>query len=163
MILSRPGLWCEQKQSSRNWCLHTGEYEGRVVGLNLTLLSLRIRMKAEMETRDADDLQAVEALPSATGDQFGSEGTLTPGNGETSSGSEDSSATVQASASGLKSTASKQPSKPKEAKKPEGSLVGKINNLVTVDLDNIGACLIYFVFEAAGGLTRGHQWKAEIF
>ncbi|KAJ7363093.1 hypothetical protein DFH08DRAFT_910875 [Mycena albidolilacea] len=99
--------------------------------------SLRIRMKAEMETRDADDLQVVEALPSATGDQSGSEGTVTPGNGETSSGSEDSSVTVQASTSSLKSTISKQPSKPKEAKKSEGSLVGKINNLVTVDLDNI--------------------------
>jgi hypothetical protein len=115
-----------------------------VVGLNLTLLSLRIRMKAEMETRDADDLQVVEALPSATGDQSGSEGTVTPGNGETSSGSEDSSVTVQASTSSIKSTTSKQPSKPKETEKSEGSLVGKINNLVTVDLDNIGACFDLF-------------------
>jgi hypothetical protein len=64
-----------------------------------------------------------------------------PGNGETSSGSD---VTIQASTSSPKSTASKESSKPKEAKNPEGILVGKINNLVTVDSDNIGVCFDLF-------------------
>ncbi|KAJ7806400.1 hypothetical protein B0H14DRAFT_2610463 [Mycena olivaceomarginata] len=106
---------------------------GRVVGPNLTLLSLRIRMKAEMETRDADDLQVVEALPSATGDQSSSKGTVMPGNGHHLRPQIDSKQTTV---------------------KAEGSdqVRGKsARNLVTVDLDII-----------AGGLTRRYQWKLAV-
>lgn len=57
-------------------------------------------------------------------------------NSQSSSGSEDDSGTVQASTASIKSAAGKEPAKSikDEGKKPEGSLVGKINNLVTTDL-----------------------------
>jgi hypothetical protein len=68
--------------------------------------------------------------------------TVTPENGESSPLSKNESATVQASTSSVTSKSS-EPSK-REVKKPEanksqGSLVGKINNLVTVDLGIIGS------------------------
>ncbi|KAF8139182.1 P-loop containing nucleoside triphosphate hydrolase protein [Mycena galopus ATCC 62051] len=107
--------------------------------------SLRIRMKAETtEAEDADgDAPAVESPSSAarTGSDTESTETVTPENVENSEGD---STTVQASSSSIKSTASKQPVKTakeevkkQEDKKSGGSLVGKINNLVTVDLGNI--------------------------
>ncbi|KAF7364934.1 Multidrug resistance-associated ABC transporter protein [Mycena venus] len=100
---------------------------------------LRIRMKAETTAaKDAEgDVPAVDGPPPAprAGSDAGStDETVTMENGEGSPRSEDDSATVQASSSSIKSTASKQPPKPT---KQEGSLVGKINNLVTTDLGNI--------------------------
>ncbi|KAJ7449167.1 hypothetical protein FB451DRAFT_1375079 [Mycena latifolia] len=112
--------------------------------------SLRIRMKAETTEKDSStgtSTPAVEAPPpAASGSREGSDAestseTATPENGD--SQSEDDSATVQASTASIKSAAGKEPMKPgKEPVKPdapkaEGSLVGKINNLVTTDLGNI--------------------------
>ncbi|KAF7348331.1 Multidrug resistance-associated ABC transporter protein [Mycena sanguinolenta] len=101
--------------------------------------SLRIRVKAETGTENtAGDASAVEtASPSATAesDTENTE-TATSENDEGSSGSEDESATVQASSSSIKSAAKDEVKKP-DVKKSGGSLVGKINNLVTVDLGNI--------------------------
>jgi hypothetical protein len=106
-------------------------------------------MKAETTAaKDSDNPTALENPPSATGsgsDADSTDETVTPENGESSSRSDDGSSTitVQASTASIKSTATKQPPKPakEEAKKSEGSLVGKINNLVTVDMGNIGAHL----------------------
>ncbi|KAJ7213835.1 hypothetical protein GGX14DRAFT_444201 [Mycena pura] len=108
--------------------------------------SLRIRMKAETsETKDKDgDLPAVETPSSSSIFRNGSdadtpEGTATP----------DDSTTVHAGTSSIKSATSNAkgtpqlakpstPAKEKEdSKKSQGSLVGKINNLVTTDLGNI--------------------------
>ncbi|KAF7368478.1 Multidrug resistance-associated ABC transporter protein [Mycena venus] len=107
--------------------------------------SLRIRMKAETAAmKDTDDAPVVESPPSApaagsSGDSTG--GSVTPQNGGSASRSDDGSTIVHASTSSIKSAASKPPSKPAKkdakAKKSEGSLIGKINNLVTVDLGNI--------------------------
>ncbi|KAJ7791217.1 hypothetical protein B0H14DRAFT_3094524 [Mycena olivaceomarginata] len=109
-----------------------------VVGSQLTLCSLRIRMKAET-TAAKGDVPAVEGPPSATRTGSDTESTDEHGtgaDGKSSSGSP----TIQASAPSVTSTASK-PSKSgvtkSEVKQTEGSLVGKINNLVTVDLGNI--------------------------
>ncbi|KAJ6566068.1 P-loop containing nucleoside triphosphate hydrolase protein [Mycena capillaripes] len=107
--------------------------------------SLRIRMKAETAAmKDTSDTPAVESPPfaPAAGSSSGSTGgSVTPQNGRSASCSDDGSATVQASTSSIKPAASKPPSKPAKkdakAKKSEGSLIGKINNLVTVDLGNI--------------------------
>ncbi|KAJ7704723.1 hypothetical protein B0H14DRAFT_3903574 [Mycena olivaceomarginata] len=101
--------------------------------------SLRIRMKAETTAaKDVDDDSAVaEGPPTAdSGSDAGSTAeTVTPENGESSSSrSQNDSATVQAN----------KPSKPEnnlkqeETKQSQGSLVGRINNLVTVDLGTIG-------------------------
>ncbi|KAF8214920.1 P-loop containing nucleoside triphosphate hydrolase protein [Mycena galopus ATCC 62051] len=94
--------------------------------------SLRIRMKSETTAATSgDDSESIEGLPStarASSDAANADETITP---------ESNSATAQTSSS---SVAAKAPFKPakEEAKKSEGSLVGKINNLVTVDLANIG-------------------------
>ncbi|KAJ7747993.1 hypothetical protein B0H14DRAFT_3096981 [Mycena olivaceomarginata] len=106
--------------------------------------SLRIRMKAETTaTEDTDDSPVVGSPPSLShgSDADSAAETVTPENGESSSRSGNDSATVQASTSRITSAARK-PSKPEatqvETKKSQGSLVGKINNLVTVDLGTIG-------------------------
>jgi hypothetical protein len=109
-------------------------------------------MKAETTAAKGTDGEtpAIESPPSAGpagSDADSADETVTPENGESSSRSEDGSATAQASTLSIKSTASKQPPKPptkeeakkSEGKKSEGSLVGKINNLVTVDMGNIGS------------------------
>ncbi|KAJ7512528.1 P-loop containing nucleoside triphosphate hydrolase protein [Mycena galericulata] len=142
--------------------------------------SLRVRMKAETTTgKDAtaesdgsSGPPTVEGLPSFSRDESGSDGdtesaenrTATPEDGETSNPSEDdTSSTVQASSSSVKSGAGKEPAKPakekkEEGKKPEGSMVGKINNLVTTDLGNIGnsrdflVLLIYVPCQLAFGI-----------
>jgi hypothetical protein len=117
-----------------------------VCGLELTVFSLRIRMKAETTaTEDTDDSPVVgipPSLPRSGSDADSAAETVTPENGESSSRSGNDSATVQASTSSVTSAARK-PSKPEatqvETKKSQGSLVGKINNLVTVDLGTIGS------------------------
>lgn len=125
-------------------------------------------MKAETTAmEDTNDTPVVESLPSApaagsSGDSTG--GSVMPQNGGSASRSDDGSATVHASTSSIKSAASQSSSKPAKkdtkAKKSEGSLVGKINNLVTVDLGNIGAHS-YSMSETVC-LTR-LQWRAETF
>ncbi|KAJ6603499.1 P-loop containing nucleoside triphosphate hydrolase protein [Mycena vulgaris] len=103
--------------------------------------SLRIRVKAE--TTATEDSPAIDRPPStvpAGSDVDSTDITVTPENGESSSRSVDDSTTVQASSSSGKQTpepAKKDQPKKEEAKKTEGSLVGKINNLVTTDLGNI--------------------------
>ncbi|KAJ7029298.1 P-loop containing nucleoside triphosphate hydrolase protein [Mycena alexandri] len=106
--------------------------------------SLRIRMKAETTAAKAVDSDSpASEVPSPSGsDADSTTETATPENGESSSRSDDETTTVQASTSSIKSAksaASKEPSKPAkdEPKKSDGSLVGKINNLVTTDLGNI--------------------------
>lgn len=109
--------------------------------LGLTWISLRIRMKAE--TTDAKaaeiDSSASEVPPASGSDQTG---TTTP---EGSSTSDDETTTVQASTSSIKSAKSKAIAtalKPvQEESKTDGSMVGKINNLITTDLENIGSTL----------------------
>ncbi|KAF7340454.1 Multidrug resistance-associated ABC transporter protein [Mycena venus] len=116
----------------------------------ITQLVLRIRVKADTtSTESADDLPAVEGPPSPSaapsdGDSSSTDATVTPENDESSSSrSEAGSATAQASTSSIKSASSKpaasspQPAKQEATKKSDGNLVGKINNLVTVDLGNI--------------------------
>ncbi|KAJ7264445.1 P-loop containing nucleoside triphosphate hydrolase protein [Mycena haematopus] len=104
--------------------------------------SLRIRMKAETTgtEKTEGDASVVEtpASPSVASAAADVESTdaATPENVDGSSRSEDESETVQASSSSIKSAAKEEVTKPDE-KKIEGSLVGKINNLVTVDLGNI--------------------------
>ncbi|KAJ7487075.1 hypothetical protein FB451DRAFT_1337537 [Mycena latifolia] len=99
--------------------------------------SLRIRVKAETTTKRADDSPAVDRPPSAISarsDADSTDQTVTPENGESS---ENDSATVQESSSSIKSAATKQPVEPAKQESPDGSLVGKLNNLVTTDLGNI--------------------------
>ncbi|KAF7340426.1 Multidrug resistance-associated ABC transporter protein [Mycena venus] len=117
----------------------------------ITQLVFAHRQAETTVTKSTDDPPAVEGLPSPPSDD-GSSGnsideTATPDNGESSSRSEDDSgsATVQASTSSIKSAAGKLPPTPDkvEAKKSDGNLVGKINNLVTVDLGNIGVYLAF--------------------
>jgi hypothetical protein len=118
-------------------------------------------MKAETTAaNDSDNLPAVESPPSAMGsgsDADSTDETVASENGESSSRSEagSSTVTVQASTTSIKSTAIKQPPKPakEEAKNTEGSLVGKINNLVTVDLRNIGAHLLSYLKGRADGAS----------
>ncbi|KAJ7704720.1 hypothetical protein B0H14DRAFT_2484133, partial [Mycena olivaceomarginata] len=96
--------------------------------------SLRIRMKAETTAaKDVDDDSAVAEGPPTADIQLKPS---RPENGESSSSrSQNDSATVQAN----------KPSKPEnnlkqeETKQSQGSLVGRINNLVTVDLGTIGS------------------------
>ena len=94
---------------------------------------------------------AIEASPQTGSDTESTAETTTPENVGGSARSEDDSAsvTMQASSSSVKSTltasklkpmpATEDLKKPEEKKKSGGSLVGKINNLVTVDLGNIGS------------------------
>jgi hypothetical protein len=113
-------------------------------------------MKAETSTAEDSDSGSspVEAAPesvppsrtdSENGDRTSAESD--GGSHETDDGDEaetataasssrDGSRTVQASTSSIKSVGAKEPTKPVkvERKKPEGSMVGKINNLVTTDL-----------------------------
>ncbi|KAJ6555137.1 hypothetical protein DFH09DRAFT_573964 [Mycena vulgaris] len=135
--------------------------------------SLRIRMKAETtaaKESTGTPSPAVEAAASVT--REGSDGestaeteTATLENGESSSRSEEESATVQASTSIIKSAGTKEPGTPvkEEAKKAEGSLVGKINNLVTTDLGNIvdsrdfSVLLIYVPCQIALGIWFLHS------
>ncbi|KAJ7288037.1 hypothetical protein C8J57DRAFT_1641031 [Mycena rebaudengoi] len=110
--------------------------------------SLRIRMKAETTAEeDTADLPAVESAESASPRTGSNSGTVdetqslaTQEDGESSSGAE--TATLQASSSNIKSAGGKDAEQlPKPAKddaqKSQGSLTGKINNLVTTDLGNI--------------------------
>jgi hypothetical protein len=97
-------------------------------------------MKAET-TAAKGDVPAVEGPLSAA--RTGSDTESTDEHGTGADGrSSSGSPTIQASAPSVTSTASK-PSKSgatkSEVKQTEGSLVGKINNLVTVDLGNIGS------------------------
>ncbi|KAJ6590816.1 P-loop containing nucleoside triphosphate hydrolase protein [Mycena sp. CBHHK59/15] len=115
--------------------------------LQLTAPSLRIRMKAETSAANASEASsaAVEAPPSEPASQDGSNTASTsetaiPDNGESGTQSEDESATVQASTASVKSAVvGKEPAKPskEDATKSTGSVVGRINNLVTTDLGNI--------------------------
>ncbi|KAJ7741259.1 P-loop containing nucleoside triphosphate hydrolase protein [Mycena metata] len=101
--------------------------------------SLRIRMKAETTAAKIvnSDSPASEVPSPSSSDADSTTTTATPENGESSS--DDETTTVQASTSSIKSGQSAQSSKPTkdEPKKSDGSLVGKINNLVTTDLGNI--------------------------
>ncbi|KAJ6448334.1 P-loop containing nucleoside triphosphate hydrolase protein [Mycena sanguinolenta] len=115
--------------------------------------SLRIRMKAETsETKDTASsdasTSAVQDSPQTGSDTESTAETVTPENVDGSARSEDdtTSATMQASLSTIKPTPTASKLQPKPAaegpkktedKKSGGSLVGKINNLVTVDLGNI--------------------------
>ncbi|KAJ7486164.1 hypothetical protein B0H11DRAFT_2157316 [Mycena galericulata] len=121
--------------------------------------SLRVRMKAETTTEKETTAESdgssgpptVEDLPSFSRDESGSDGdtesagagnrTATPAPSE-----DDTASTVQASSSSFKS--GKEPAKPtkEEGKKTEGSMVGKINNLVTTDLGNSRDVLALFVY-----------------
>ncbi|KAJ6468064.1 P-loop containing nucleoside triphosphate hydrolase protein [Mycena vitilis] len=102
--------------------------------------SLRIRVKAETT---ATTVQEVEATPSATptASTASTSRAPTPSNPEDASRSSNTSPTVQGSVTSSGKLASvPSPSKPAAVKaEPSsgGSLVGKINNLVTVDLSNI--------------------------
>ncbi|KAJ6585299.1 P-loop containing nucleoside triphosphate hydrolase protein, partial [Mycena capillaripes] len=111
--------------------------------------SFRIHMKAETTAaKDADAgspaIESPKPAAHAESDADSTDEIVAPEMGESSSRSEDDSMTVQASTASIKSTTSKQPESAKEeakkleAKKSDGSLVGKINNLVTTDLGNIG-------------------------
>ncbi|KAJ7657324.1 P-loop containing nucleoside triphosphate hydrolase protein [Mycena polygramma] len=103
----------------------------------LTVPSLRIRMKAETTATDAPAVEgSLSDIPPAS--TASSTRTPTPQNPE-GPRSTNVSPTLQGSASSVKSASAKPPPQPvkPETKKPEGSLVGKINNLVTVDLANI--------------------------
>lgn len=111
--------------------------------------SLRIRMKAETTGGKDKESPAVDAPPSANAsesregsDTESTTETATPETVDSTAQSEDDSATVQASTASIKSsTAGKEPDKAAtpdaDASKSDGSLVGKINNLVTTDLGNI--------------------------
>ncbi|KAJ6508401.1 P-loop containing nucleoside triphosphate hydrolase protein [Mycena sanguinolenta] len=115
--------------------------------------SLRIRMKAETsETKDpasSDVLKpAVQNSPQTGSDTESTAETVTPENVDSFVRSEDdiASASMQTSLSTIKSTSTASNLQPKPAaegpkktedKKSGGSLVGRINNLVTVDLGNI--------------------------
>ncbi|KAJ6479415.1 hypothetical protein C8R47DRAFT_1322641 [Mycena vitilis] len=101
--------------------------------------SLRIRMKAETTATDAP---AVEGSPSDTPPASTASTTRAPSPQiPGGSRSDNVSPTLRGSSSSVKSASAKPPPPPQpvkpETKKSEGSLVGKINNLVTVDLANI--------------------------
>lgn len=131
--------------------------------------SLRVRIKAETTSTDAGgDLPAVEVV-SSDGPDIASTEETAPEDSEGSSSTEDGSATVQTSSSNevaafedsegssrseadsatvqssssVKSAGTKKPAEPvtEKTKKSEGSMVGKINNLVTTDL---GAWAAFF-------------------
>ncbi|KAJ7657332.1 ABC transporter transmembrane region-domain-containing protein [Mycena polygramma] len=96
--------------------------------------SLRIRVKAETTANDAS---AVETSPSDTPPASTASTTRapTPQNPE-SSRSNNVSPALRGGVKSASAEPAPQPVKA-ESKKPEGTLVGKINNLVTVDLANI--------------------------
>ncbi|KAK7038087.1 multidrug resistance-associated ABC transporter protein [Favolaschia claudopus] len=101
--------------------------------------SLRIRMKPETsETKEIEPSTPSDAT--STQETVAEEGSQ---EGESAAQSEDESVTARASSASVKSTTSKATQgKDKEAakaegKKSQGSLVGKINNLVTTDLQII--------------------------
>ncbi|KAJ6610803.1 hypothetical protein B0H10DRAFT_2059064 [Mycena sp. CBHHK59/15] len=107
--------------------------------------SLRIRMKAETTAgkHSVANSPAAEAPLPAPVSREGSDAestsetrveTASPENGESTARSEDDSATVRAS--------TREPAKPA---KSEGSLVGRINNLVTTDLVDSRDFLILFI------------------
>ncbi|KAJ7130893.1 hypothetical protein C8R46DRAFT_659815 [Mycena filopes] len=115
--------------------------------------SLRIRMKAETtEAKAVESAPASEGASSPSGSDAGTSSSATDtatvenGPGETEEADAES-ATVQASTASIKSAKSTASSKQQppakgapakdEKKKSDGSLVGKINNLVTTDLGNI--------------------------
>ncbi|KAF7364887.1 Multidrug resistance-associated ABC transporter protein [Mycena venus] len=102
----------------------------------------------QAEAKDAEaSVPAVEGPRSASraASDGDSTATVAADNEEGPSRSEAASPTVQASSSSIKSTSEQAPrSAKKEARKPEtkkseGNLVGKINNLVTTDMGNIGS------------------------
>ncbi|KAJ7667031.1 hypothetical protein B0H17DRAFT_1210523 [Mycena rosella] len=106
--------------------------------------SLRIRMKAETTANASDassptvEAPTLEPVSHEASDPGSTSETATP----KSSQSEDESTTMQASTASIKSASTgKEPAKPstskEDATKSKGSLVGKINNLVTTDLGNI--------------------------
>ncbi|KAJ7506775.1 P-loop containing nucleoside triphosphate hydrolase protein [Mycena galericulata] len=93
------------------------------------------------EKHSAGDFHAQD--PSASGDGSDADSaneTVDPGTSQNSSRLEEEPATVPVSSPDVKSKKRKEPAKPAkpEAKKSEGSMVGKINNLVTTDLTIIG-------------------------
>ena len=95
--------------------------------------SLRIRFKAELEKSKENSLSA--ALPIVTPDTQSAEGSTTPEGSDTQSATTASSTKgkVKADSSATGSAADKD--EKKEQKKD--NLVGKINTLVTVDLENV--------------------------
>ncbi|KAJ6479091.1 hypothetical protein C8R45DRAFT_933872 [Mycena sanguinolenta] len=110
--------------------------------------TLRIRMKAETTHVKDTPPPAVELSPQTGSDTESTAETATPENAGSSARSEDDSGstTMKASSSSIKSTSTASKPQPKpaadkakklEGNKSGGSLVGKINNLVTVDLGNI--------------------------
>ncbi|KAJ7758122.1 hypothetical protein DFH07DRAFT_818757 [Mycena maculata] len=115
--------------------------------------SLRIRVKAETTAASevASHAPSVEESLSVSRDESDGESvdqTATLEDGESSPRSEDDTTTVQASSSSIKSGASKEPAKPAKAedKKTEGSLVGKINNLVSTDLGDSRDFLVLLIY-----------------
>ncbi|KAJ7469587.1 hypothetical protein FB451DRAFT_1368560 [Mycena latifolia] len=135
--------------------------------------SLRIRTKAE--TTVAKDSPAARptvetppppSVPAEGTDADSTTETDATDNGASITQSEGDSPTAQASSTvSVKSTASKEPAKPAtvEATKSQGSLVGKINNLVTTDLGNIGdsrdfmVLFIYVPLQIAVGIWFLHS------
>ncbi|KAJ7243851.1 P-loop containing nucleoside triphosphate hydrolase protein [Mycena haematopus] len=102
--------------------------------------SLRIRMKSEtVPVKDTDsDVPVIERPESAASARSDTDATIMSTN---ASASDNDSATANASSSSVTSTPIKPPPPKPAAEEPttsSGSLVGRVNNLVTVDLDNIG-------------------------
>ncbi|KAF7364891.1 Multidrug resistance-associated ABC transporter protein [Mycena venus] len=114
--------------------------------------------------KDADgDIPAVEGSSVSRAGSDVDSTDATADNGEGSSRSEAASPTVKASSSSIKSTSEQAPKPAKEearkpeTKKSEGNLVGRINNLVTTDMGNIGSreflnLLIYVPFQIVLGI-----------
>ncbi|KAJ6621777.1 hypothetical protein B0H10DRAFT_2015711 [Mycena sp. CBHHK59/15] len=106
--------------------------------------SLRIRMQAETTAtkKEADDSPTIGTPATISGGESEvdsadeAQSTTTFATGEGTPSSEPDSATVQASSSSVKSTGTKESAKisKDEPTKSQGSLIGKINNLVTTDL-----------------------------
>ncbi|KAF7348320.1 Multidrug resistance-associated ABC transporter protein [Mycena sanguinolenta] len=169
----------ESRRLSHSSSLRTGKFYawlGFRMALIFIFCSLRIRMKAE--TTEATDptsgdarAPAIDVSPETESDTESTAETATPpenGNGPSRSEDDSTSATMQASSSSIKSksTASKlhlkltaeEPKNLEEKKKSGGSLVGKINNLVTVDLGNITdsrdflVLLVYIPIQLAFGI-----------
>ncbi|KAJ6483340.1 hypothetical protein C8R45DRAFT_1001139 [Mycena sanguinolenta] len=126
--------------------------------------SLRIRLKAEVQEPEADVSSGrPESSASARSD---ADATVTSETAEGSSSSDNDSATAKASSSPIAASGSEQikplatpPPEPKKEKESEpGSLIGKINNLVTVDLENIGyskhflMLVVYLPFQLGFGI-----------
>ncbi|KAF7333297.1 Multidrug resistance-associated ABC transporter protein [Mycena sanguinolenta] len=106
--------------------------------------SLRIRLKSEAENPNVD--APAERPESAASAQSDTDATVTSEPGGSSCDADDDSATAKPSSSSPSAASGSTPpikpppappaEKPKESEL--GSLIGRINNLVTVDLDNIG-------------------------